>query len=71
MGASANGSRQWHEETITVGDTNLTVVRGGSGKPLLVLHGELGWPGWLKWNAALAQKHTLVIPQHPGYSVTP
>jgi pimeloyl-ACP methyl ester carboxylesterase len=71
MGASANGSRQWHEETVKVGDTDLTIITGGSGRPLLVLHEELGWPGWLKWNAALALKHRLVIPLHPGYSQTP
>jgi pimeloyl-ACP methyl ester carboxylesterase len=72
MAASDNGSRQWKDETVRVGgDTDLTVVKAGSGRPLLVLHEELGWPGWLKWNAALAQKHTLIIPQHPGYSVTP
>ncbi|MGA2411995.1 MAG: alpha/beta fold hydrolase [Candidatus Binataceae bacterium] len=69
--ASENGSRQWREETVRVGDTDLVVVKGGSGRPLLVLHEELGWPGWLRWNAALAQKHTLLIPLHPGYSHTP
>lgn len=71
MAVSQNGSRQWHEETVRVGGTDLIVVKGGNGKPLLVLHEELGWPGWLKWNAALAEKHTLLIPQHPGYSRTP
>jgi pimeloyl-ACP methyl ester carboxylesterase len=35
-----------------------------------VLHEELGWPGWLTWNTALARHRTLIIPQHPGFSRT-
>jgi pimeloyl-ACP methyl ester carboxylesterase len=69
--ASGNGSAEWHEETVQVDDTDLIVVRGGAGRPLLILHEELGWPGWLKWNSGLAQKHSLLIPQHPGFSRTP
>lgn len=68
--ASGNRTTEWHEETVRVEDIDLLVVKGGSGKPLLILHEELGWPGWLKWNSALAQKHTLLIPQHPGFSRT-
>ena len=68
--ALENGSPQWNEEVVQVDGTDLVVVTGGSGTPLLVLHEELGWPGWLKWNTALAHSHTLIIPQHPGYSRT-
>jgi pimeloyl-ACP methyl ester carboxylesterase len=59
------------EVKFRVGDTDLQVITGGTGKPLLVLHGELGFPGWLKWTAALAQKRTLCIPLHPGFGKTP
>ena len=68
---SGNGTAEWREETVRVEDVDLVVVKGGSGKALLVLHEELGWPGWLKWNSALARKHTLLIPQHPGFTRTP
>jgi pimeloyl-ACP methyl ester carboxylesterase len=68
--ASGNSTAEWHEETVRVEDVDLIVAKGGSGKPLLILHEELGWPGWLKWNSALAQKHSLLIPQHPGFSRT-
>ncbi len=68
--ASGNSSPQWKEEVVQVDGTDLVVVRGGTGRPLLVLHDELGWPGWLKWNSALARSRTLIIPQHPGYSHT-
>jgi pimeloyl-ACP methyl ester carboxylesterase len=61
----------WKEAKFRVGDTELQVITGGTGKPLLVLHGELGFPGWLKWTAALAQKRTLCIPLHPGFGKTP
>jgi pimeloyl-ACP methyl ester carboxylesterase len=61
----------WKEAKVRVGDTELQVITGGTGKPLLVLHGELGFPGWLKWTAALAQKRTLCIPLHPGFGKTP
>lgn len=71
MTRSGDGSQEWHEETVRVDDTDLVVVRGGHGQPTLVLHEELGWPGWLRWNSAIARKRTLIIPQHPGYSYTP
>ncbi len=59
------------EETFRVGETELRVIKGGQGKPLLVLHGELGFPGWLQWLDALAKKRTIWIPLHPGFGKTP
>src|SRR5215469_17258349 len=66
----AQGSQEWHEETLHVGQTDLVIVKGGTGRPLLVLHDEMGHPGWLKWHSALARDHTLMIPLHPGYGRT-
>jgi pimeloyl-ACP methyl ester carboxylesterase len=57
----------WMEEKFRVGEAELQVIKGGSGKPLLVLHGELGDPGWLTWHSAFATERTLWIPQHPGF----
>jgi len=59
------------EETHAVGADTLRVLSGGSGRPLLVLHEELGYPGWLGWNRALSAKRTLLIPLHPGFGRTP
>jgi len=59
------------EEKFRVGDTELQVLKTGTGKPLLVFHGELGFGGLLKWHTALAAKRTLYIPLHPGYGKTP
>ncbi len=59
------------EEKHNVGADQLVVLRGGSGKPLLVLHEELGYPGWMKWNEALSEKRTLITPLFPGFGRTP
>jgi pimeloyl-ACP methyl ester carboxylesterase len=61
----------WSEETLTVAETDLALIKGGSGKPLLILHDELGYPGWMAWNAALAETRTLLIPLQPGFGRTP
>jgi pimeloyl-ACP methyl ester carboxylesterase len=61
----------WTEQKFKVGESELQVLKAGSGKPLLILHGELGNPGWLKWHAALAEKRTLCLPLHPGFGVSP
>jgi len=36
------------EEKFRVGETELCVLRGGQGQPVLYLHGELGFEGWCK-----------------------
>ena len=59
------------EETCSVGANQLTVLKGGAGKPLLVLHEELGYPGWMKWNEALSERRTLVTPLYPGFGRSP
>ncbi len=59
------------EETLNVAGAQLVMVKGGSGKPLLMLHDELGYPGWMTWNETLAHDRTLLIPLQPGYGKTP
>lgn len=60
----------WTEEEIDAAGTKLRIVKGGEGEPLLLLHGELGHPGWMRYHEALAQNHTLYIPLHPGFGQT-
>jgi pimeloyl-ACP methyl ester carboxylesterase len=67
----AESTQGWREETVRVAGADLTLIQGGSGNPLLVLHEELGHPGWLRWHAELARSRTLIIPQHPGFGKTP
>jgi len=59
------------EETLRTGGIELSIVKGGSGKPLLMLHDELGYPGWMTWNERLAEQRTLLIPLQPGFGKTP
>ena len=54
-----------------VGDVPVAVRRGGDGPPLLVLHDELGFPGWMSWNDRLAATHELIVPMQPAYGQTP
>lgn len=56
---------------MKVAGGELVFVRGGSGKPLLVFHDELGYPGWMTWNEKLALDRTLLIPLQPGFGKTP
>src|SRR5262247_795627 len=64
-------AQEWEESIVHVASTELTFIKGGTGRPLLVLHEELGLPGWLRWHAALAQSHMLHIPLHPGFGTSP
>src|SRR5262249_47791133 len=49
----------------------LELVKGGSGEPLLVLHDEMGQPGWLRYHDSLARRRTLLMPSHPGFGGSP
>ena len=59
------------EETINIAGAELTVIRGGSGKPLFVCHDEMGYTGWMKWNEALSESRELIMPLQPGFGKSP
>ncbi len=61
----------WTETTTSVAGTDLVMVRGGTGKPLFVLHDEMGYTGWMTWNDELAKVRELIIPMQPGFGKTP
>jgi hypothetical protein len=44
-------AQEWRESLVHVACTDLTFIKGGTGRPFLVLHEELGHPGWLCWHA--------------------
>ena len=58
-------TQSWTEEFVEVGTANTQVLKGGSGPPLLVLHG--GILGWTPYHQALSQHFTVYTPSHPGY----
>ena len=64
-------AQSWSEETARVAGAELKIIKGGSGKPLVMLHDELGFPGWMTWNETLAHDRTFVIPLQPGYGKSP
>ena len=53
--------------TVTVRDCGIRLMRGGSGQPLLFLHGGGGAPSWLPFLARLAAKFDVLVPEHPGF----
>ena len=66
----ATGAQAWTEQFVEAAGVKLQLVQGGSGPPLLILHGELGNHGWLRWQQSLAQDYTLYLPSHPGFGAT-
>jgi pimeloyl-ACP methyl ester carboxylesterase len=60
-------TQDYTDTLIEVAGTRVQVLQGGSGPPLLVLHGAGGNPGWLPYHQALAQQFTVYAPSHPGY----
>ena len=59
------------ETTYRIGADQLLVLSAGAGQPVLVLHEELGFPGWMKWNEELSDGRTLLTPLLPGFGRTP
>jgi pimeloyl-ACP methyl ester carboxylesterase len=55
------------ETLVEAGGLRVQLRCGGAGPPLLVLHGELGVPGWLRAWEALGRDYTLYVPSLPGF----
>ena len=53
--------------TLAVRGCNIKLMRGGSGAPLLFLHGASGAGAWLPVMASLATKYDVIVPEHPGF----
>lgn len=50
-----------------VAGCRVSLWRGGSGAPLLYLHGAGGAGRWMPFMEALAQKYDVLVPEHPGF----
>jgi len=55
---------------VSVGGIGAHTLIGGSGPPLLALHGAGGPNGWRRWHAALAEQFTVYATSHPGYGLS-
>ena len=53
--------------TISVCGCNIKLMRGGSGAPLLYLHGASGAGTWLPFMESLAERFDVIVPEHPGF----
>ena len=53
--------------TISIRGCNIGLIRVGSGRPLLVLHGASGPGTWLGCLPELAARHDVLLPEHPGF----
>jgi pimeloyl-ACP methyl ester carboxylesterase len=50
----------------TVGGCRIRLMRGGSGEPLVYLHGASG-AGWLPFLQKLTNNFDVIVPEHPGF----
>ena len=60
-------ARGWSEATVEVAGVKLHLARAGSGRPVLVLHHDIGTLDRLEFYDALAACFDVLIPHHPGY----
>jgi pimeloyl-ACP methyl ester carboxylesterase len=51
---------------IAVRDCRIRLMRGGSGEPLIYLHGASG-ACWLPFLQTLTQNYDVIAPEHPGF----
>ena len=58
----------WTDSTVKAAGIRLHLSRAGRGHPVLVLHHETGTLDRLPFYDALAQRHEVLVPHHPGYS---
>jgi pimeloyl-ACP methyl ester carboxylesterase len=65
--ADAPAAASFAEEFVEVAGLRVQLRRGGQGPPLLILHGELGIPGWLRAYAQLSRHFAVYAPSLPGF----
>jgi pimeloyl-ACP methyl ester carboxylesterase len=60
----------FQESRHKVRDISVRLLRGGSGPPLLFLHGANGLPGWLPFFETLSKSFDVIVPEHPGFGTS-
>src|SRR5437868_11244528 len=58
--------KDWSESVVEIAETKLHVARAGSGRPVLVLHHDIGTPDRLPFYDELARHLAGLVPHHPG-----
>jgi pimeloyl-ACP methyl ester carboxylesterase len=55
---------------VEVNGCKVNLRRGGTGEPLLFLHGASGAPVIMPFMEKLAQRFDVLVPEHPGYGLS-
>ncbi len=55
----------------SVRGTSIKLMRAGKGSPLLLLRGTDASDDWLAWMDRLAERHDVIVPEHPGFGARP
>ena len=58
---------KFEEQAIVIPEGKIQMRIAGEGEPLLLLHGELGFPGWMRYHRTLSEQFRVMAPSHPGY----
>src|SRR5436190_18246034 len=59
--------KDWSESVVEVAGAKMHLARAGSGRPVLVLHHDIGSPDRLPFYDELAGHFDVLVPHHPGY----
>ncbi|MBI3245355.1 MAG: alpha/beta hydrolase [Deltaproteobacteria bacterium] len=57
----------WSESVTEVAGGKVHFLTSGAGEPVLILHRDVGNPGWLPFYEQLAQHYAVYVPSHPGF----
>ena len=60
-------TKGWSEREVSLGGGKLLLSRAGEGRPVLVLHHDIGTPERLPFYDALADRFDVIVPHHPGF----
>lgn len=57
----------WTESEVELAGVKVHLARAGAGRPVVVLHHDIGSPERLEFYDALASRFDVLVPHHPGY----
>ena len=63
----SGASTTYTEQTVEEVPGKVHLMRRGRGDPLLILHDDIGTPGWIPFYEELADRFTVYVPSNPGY----
>jgi len=55
------------ESNFELAGAKIQLLKAGAGRPLLILHHDVGNHGWLPFYEDLARDFTVYVPSHPGF----